>query len=223
MSNEYYVPDNNNDWQAMFLKTDGRLNRLRYLKRQLILLGISILLFILVMAICDNGYGFLTKRGELLITIINLCGFGVSYFLDVRRLHDLNKDNTIAGVILVAGIISNFDSLEGLTEIGGLVTTVGMLYLFFAPGTEGPNKYGPDPLGPTLTAEAGNAEQATNQNNASDIVDAVSNLTGNSQNNLVGNNGVGNLNNLPNPGVNPSNSSNTNVDAEDDGYESNDD
>lgn len=208
---QYYVPDKDDDWQALFLKTDGRLNRLRYFKRQLILLGISMLLLIFVTIICDNGYGFLTKRGDLLITIINLCGFGVSFFLDVRRLHDLDKDSTIASVILIAGIISNFDSLAGLAEIGGLVTTGGMLYLLFAPGVEGTNKYGPDPLGPTITTPAEYGEQNTTQNDASNIADTVSNLTGNSQNNLIGNNSI---NNLPTPGANTSNSAapNTGVD-----------
>lgn len=221
--NQYYVPDNDNDWKALFLKTDGRLNRLRYFKRQMLLLLIVLILVIFVGVACDNGYGYLTQRGERLESIIGLCYLLVSYFLDVRRLHDIGKDSTIAKVILGTGLLSLFESLGGLADIAQLVSAVGSLYLFFTPGTQGPNQYGADPLGPTMTMPTENAEQTTNQNNASDIADTVSNLTGNSQNNIVNNNGASNLNNLSNPEINSSNSLNTNVDAEDEAGSNDDD
>lgn len=212
MSNEYNVPNNNNNGKFTFITTDGRLNRLPYFKLQMFIGLIFVISFVYVGMVYDNGYGYLTKRGEVVMGLIDLAYFGISYCLNVQRLHDLNKDSTIAVILFVIAIFPLFYSDGKLENILQIVTCAGMLYLFFTPGTQGSNKYGPDPLGSTMTDDAGSVEQSTNQNNASDIVDSVSNLTGNSPNNLVGNNGT---NNLPNTGLNSSNNANVNNNEED--------
>ncbi len=56
--------------------------------------------------------------------------------LNVRRLHDMNQTGWIYLGVVVAGALVNFIQLVATIVIGSIK------------GTEGPNKYGPDPLNP---------------------------------------------------------------------------
>ena len=129
-----YVPDNG--VQETFFRQDGRLNRLRYFKRMLVVGIVSSLLNILI--------------GSTLGTLITLYP---QYCLVLRRLHDLGKDNTLALVTIGMGIFTAFipfmdsESILPLLMILGLIGLVIGLYLLFKKGDEGPNQYGPDPLG----------------------------------------------------------------------------
>ena len=111
-------------------KTEGRLNRLRYLKYQVIWYLISAVIgFIL-------GFvsGFLTSDVEsILVTMPTgiwsfIAGVG-GIMLSIRRLHDLDK----SGWWLILSLVP-------------LVNIFFLLYLWLAPGTAGYNRYGQDPL-----------------------------------------------------------------------------
>ena len=143
-----YVPDET--IQDMFFKLNGRLNRMRYFKRYMVyILTLTILVMILSNIFDDE-----------LITLISTASFYISYCLDVRRLQDLNKDATLARIILVFAIISNVVGLSAdeyatdseLMGVLGLQTLLWLpilpiqLYLLFAEGTCGVNRYGADPL-----------------------------------------------------------------------------
>ena len=125
-----------------FFRWDGRLNRLRFLKRLLALFGISIVLYILmgILVLLSGGaamqpdentftgiYGFFT----LLCIPITVS----SYMLMIRRLHDVG----LSGYFILLAFIP-FVSL-------GL-----LLYLLCKHGTEGDNAYGADPLGAACAA-----------------------------------------------------------------------
>ena len=110
--------------------TNGRLNRLRYLKYQLLLTLVSALIgFVL-------GFvgGFLSgdPDGVLVIVPTGIWSIAASIggiMLSIRRLHDLNK----SGWFLLLGLVP-------------LVNVIFILYMWLAPGTVGVNQYGADPL-----------------------------------------------------------------------------
>lgn len=111
-------------------KTEGRLNRLRYFKYQIIWMLISAVIgFIL-------GFigGLLSGNAEsLLVTVPTgmwsfAAGIG-SIMLGIRRLHDLNKSGWFMLLLLIP-----------------LINLVFALYVYLAPGQVGANKYGADPL-----------------------------------------------------------------------------
>ena len=132
--------------QDMFLKTTGRLNRLRYFKRNVVVVLVAFIAFFLGAASL-NSYDFNTF---IKITSILLMPF--IYCLNVRRLQDMNYDNKLAIVLLVIqGIqISEMDMMRYTSSLVGSVTSIismiVSLFLLFKDGTHGTNNYGDDPL-----------------------------------------------------------------------------
>ena len=145
-----YIEDST--FQEMFLKPSGRLNRLRFFKRGLILGLINIALIIIIESIFSDQYGIPNSTADLLTKIVGVAFLVPSYFLDVRRLQDMNKNNQLA-IVNVAigfiGVIANtndpFD-VSPIVVIAGIVAVGIILYLLFTDGTHGTNAYGPDPL-----------------------------------------------------------------------------
>lgn len=110
--------------------TEGRLNRLHYIK-YMVILAITAGLSTFVMSsmatfLTGDPNGFLVN----LITGIWALIAGVgNAMLMIRRLHDLGK--------------SGYFVLIALIPVIGFVFSI---YLFFAPGQYGANEYGDDPL-----------------------------------------------------------------------------
>lgn len=106
--------------------TDGRLNRLRYLKYQVF--------WSLTVAIVGFIGGFVTSDAEsILITvparILSLVGSIGGIMLTVRRLHDLDKSGWFILLALVP-----------------IVNMFFAIYVLFFKGTDGSNRFGADPL-----------------------------------------------------------------------------
>lgn len=152
---EQYVPDDT--MQKTFLSMKGRLNRLRYFKRTLALSLLSTLLCMIIDAALYDG--------EFVESILVLAFLYPQYCLDVRRLMDMDKESGLAkcklGIGILGGLFMCVYGWEAFTApkaygvdarvigIMGVAWLVGVaisLYLLFAGGTEGKNKYGPDPL-----------------------------------------------------------------------------
>lgn len=139
--------------EEMFLKTTGRLNRLRYFKRSVLLILITLLVSLPFAVVFSDSMGNLTAEGDIIAAVINLVMLFPSYCLDVRRLHDMDKDDTLAKINFVLGVAIIFSGngdpfeLSTLEVIVSLLITVILIYMLFVPGTNGENKYGPDPLG----------------------------------------------------------------------------
>lgn len=139
-----YVPDQG--FKEMFLKTSGRLNRKRFLKRVLLLAVVFTVLASVLIGIM--GMRTYMRYFWLLSLILGIPGMIFTYCLYVRRLQDLNKDNKLAIVTVVIQIVSiaGMQHLGMLSSILGLVNFIIALCLLFKDGTHGPNRYGPDPL-----------------------------------------------------------------------------
>ncbi|WHO76167.1 DUF805 domain-containing protein [Rhizobium sp. BT03] len=126
----------------------GRASRAEYwwyvLFYVLVLLAIGIL--------CNVVASFSDFRDGVpppLALLFFLCGlvllamFLPAIAVQVRRFHDRN----ISGWWYLALLIGNF------VPYIGLIAVIAILVINVLPGTEGPNKFGPDPLRPEARAE----------------------------------------------------------------------
>lgn len=135
-----------------FFNYEGRLNRKRYIFRNLALWGISFALYVLMIILIviiamvaqphspDDeamlGGGALLLYGLFFLLCLPLTVS--AYMLMIRRLHDLN--------------LSGFFCLLTLVPFVNLGLEI---YLLFKQGTVGDNEYGPDPLDPAGYVYAG--------------------------------------------------------------------
>lgn len=139
--------------REMFLKSSGRLNRLRYFKRSIIVGIFKVLMMLVLLVMLKLSNVDLDDLDLFHIIIVVYIVFIVPfYFLYVRRLQDLNKNNTIAIIRTVSGLVLLFltaseDETTWLSFIMSLTTLYIDLYLLFADGTHGRNDYEVDPLG----------------------------------------------------------------------------
>ena len=110
--------------------TEGRLNRLAYLKYMLLLALIAGLSTFVLSSMAT----FLTgdPNGSLVKAVTAIWGLvaGVgNVMLMIRRLHDLGRSGYFALIAIIP-----------------LIGFIFSIYLFFAPGQVGWNQYGADPL-----------------------------------------------------------------------------
>ena len=141
------------DFQSLFLKREGRLNRLRYFKRSMAIMGIEFLAAFFVGMIFSDDIGNISTSGEIIISIVGILALIPGYCLDVRRLHDLDKDEVLAyvnaalgAIFAIAGTNFDLDNMPFYLVALSLPSFAISVYLFFFAGTVGPNKYGQDLL-----------------------------------------------------------------------------
>jgi uncharacterized membrane protein YhaH (DUF805 family) len=121
-SSELSTPSNSfaTNTKPEWFSIEGRLNRMDYFLRVLIMLPVALI-----------GFGFIEAGGKkpvfALIGLLLLLGaVGVNVFQQIKRLHDLD----LSGWFALLGCIPIVNLFFGL-------------YVLFCPGTEGPNQYGP--------------------------------------------------------------------------------
>ena len=141
-----------------FFKSGGRINRQRYFLRTLVVITVCLLL------------GSIPFVGAV---IAGIAGCWSHYCLETKRLHDLNKGNTLAIIRLIfsvvaipilisvafSSILNNEPSIPNIFDendflgmlflamVAGLpIYWMMSLYLLLTSGTVGTNKYGADPL-----------------------------------------------------------------------------
>ncbi len=143
-----YVPDTT--IKEMFWTGESRLNRLRFLKRNLALAGFVFITFFAIYLALGITSEFSEMTDELLLqhpaillstAFLQIFTAVISYKLDVRRLKDIGKGKLLAVINLIIGLVG-----AGFYIISVISVAIS-LYLLFAPGAKGPNMYGPDPLG----------------------------------------------------------------------------
>lgn len=139
-----------------FFRRDGRLNRWRYFKRVFLLGVIEMLILSVIFLIDVNALGEMSTLGNAVVNLVCFAGMIPFYCLSVRRLHDMNKGDTLIranialDVFLTIARGKNFLVTEPSFLLNGLSTLSGVigLYILLCPGTSGANQYGSDPLAP---------------------------------------------------------------------------
>ena len=109
----------NEAFMEKFTKVDGRLNRLRFFLRSLVLGLLATAVGVVLMAVVSETVG------TVVYTLLILGQFP----LDIRRCHDMGKSGWLTLLLFVP-----------------FVNMIWVLVLLFKKGTEGENAYGPDPL-----------------------------------------------------------------------------
>ena len=157
-SHNAYVEDTT--FKEMFFKTTGRLNRLRFFKRNLVVVLINLIPQVMTFLVMAFAPAYVYEFAAL-TAIIYFMTLPMYYFLMVRRLHDMNRDNKIAIALIVFTVVVAMTQQEttqiGSDGIGEIITAVMMLvitipffimalYITFKDGTHGENDYGADPL-----------------------------------------------------------------------------
>ena len=121
---EVYTEDKT--MQEMFIKTTGRLNRLRYFKRVMVVTVATLAIGFPFFMIFSDEWGNLTSFGNMITIIIGIIALFPMYCLDVRRLQDMDKDNTIAKISFV---ISAITVIIAPDDVFTMDTSVAIVYL----------------------------------------------------------------------------------------------
>lgn len=125
---------NNTQFNSSPLSANGRFGRLAYLGWNMLVFLVTILFAFVVgaiMAIVAPNLALSTTDGSLSIpliiifTIFYIALIYFSFIFAIRRLHDLNKTGWLSLLILIP-----------------LINFLFILYLIFAPGSDGINNYG---------------------------------------------------------------------------------
>ena len=137
-----------------FFKRDGRLNRLRYFKRMILIGVIESLLLGVIIVMNVNALFEMSPNGMIAFKAASIVGLIPIFCLTVRRLHDIDKDESLAYVFCALNVATTISIDEKfltaepsmLMNLASSVSAVIGLYLLLCSGTEGDNKYGSDPL-----------------------------------------------------------------------------
>ena len=122
---------------AHFFTWRGRLNRMRHCKRQMAAFGLMCAAMLLLNSVIDLLSPHVRYSESVtwiiiaFIVLVVLAYTVSSVMLQIRRLHDLN----LSGFFLLLRLVP-------------FVDVIICLYLTFAKGTTGDNRFGHDPLGP---------------------------------------------------------------------------
>ena len=132
----------------IFFKREGRLNRWRYFKRNVVLGIISSFIMVVIELFFGNINENISTTGNVLLFVAMMLILVPSYCLVVRRLHDMDRDELLAKVYIAGCAASYFLSFVLKYDFMPLsvVMVIVALYILFEPGTYGTNKYGADPL-----------------------------------------------------------------------------
>ena len=137
-----------------FFRRDGRLNRWRYFKRNLVIFFVAMIILLGIIIVDVNALGHLSSFGNNAVKFFSAAVQVPIFCLMVRRLHDMNKNETLAYVAIglsLAGtlfqgndfLVTEPSTLENLLNVvSGFIN----LYILLCPGTHGVNQYGADPL-----------------------------------------------------------------------------
>jgi uncharacterized membrane protein YhaH (DUF805 family) len=142
------------DWKYLLTDLDGRINRKPYW------IGILVLL-VIGLGLQAIGYG---NGGEALAIIFGLVLLYPSFAINVKRAHDRDRPTWLVVVFFAVLILLNVLQLLGLGQTADGPTTLYLViaipwfifavYLFVElaclRGTSGDNRYGPDPLAPSV-------------------------------------------------------------------------
>lgn len=137
-----------------FFTTHGRISRMTFLKREvmLILMAFALVFLVEICFIAYTLFGATLPEWTAVITPLIMIVIWISdYCLNVKRLHDFGKDATLAKIFLAFGIMANVyyiafplaaDLLTPFTIFDSVVNLGFLAYLLYMRGDEGANEYG---------------------------------------------------------------------------------
>lgn len=137
-----------------FFRRDGRLNRLRYFKRNVVLFVVELIILTVITTAGTNDLDEFSQGSLIVFKVVSIAVMIPFCCLMIRRLHDLNMSETLAYVsfalIVVSILMDGKDMLKTeptlLEDVLNTVNFIISLYVLFWPGTNGDNRYGSDPL-----------------------------------------------------------------------------
>ncbi len=139
------------DWNYLYNRFDGRLNRKPYwIANAILILAGTVLQTIVIRTL-----GF---AAALIFTLI---WFYPAFALNVKRAHDRNRPTWLMAIFFVLLVIMILMQVFGVDQVDDEPTTAFLIvgiswfalaFFFFVDfgflrGTVGPNRFGPDPLG----------------------------------------------------------------------------
>lgn len=157
---------------SLMTTTDGRIGRKQWWMGLLIIIAVAIVVSI-ILAIISGGNVAIMAWGGFIVSLVLLWP---SYCIGLKRRHDRDNDGKDLIALIAVSVLLNLLQVLGVgvttMDVNGTAVPVpdmwlmviqGVVFLFaiymlvqvgFLKGTDGPNRYGPDPLG-------GGAEAAT--------------------------------------------------------------
>lgn len=144
------------DYQTLLFSFSGRINRAKYW------LGVGLLIayWIVVAIVLSILYYALGSIGYILAMVLGLAaivgGMWAGLGIGIKRLHDRDKSGWWLVLFwIVPGFLSGIGNVSGTETMGLLfnltsfaVSLWGFVEIGCLRGTEGPNRFGPDPLPP---------------------------------------------------------------------------
>jgi uncharacterized membrane protein YhaH (DUF805 family) len=124
------------DWRWLLLSFEGRINRAKFWLCVLLLMAVYLVAYVVIGVAFGgvnydaNGIPQVSGTAWALVVVLWLAGLYMSLAIYAKRWHDRDKSGWWTLIVLVPII----GSIWLLVECGCL------------PGTEGPNRFGPDPL-----------------------------------------------------------------------------
>ncbi len=137
-----------------FFTTNGRISRMTFLKREvmLILMAFALVFLVETCFIAYTLFGATLPEWTAVITPLIMIVIWISdYCLNVKRLHDFGKDATLAKIFLAFGLMANayyiafptaIDFVTPFTIFDSVVNLGFLAYLLYMRGDEGANEYG---------------------------------------------------------------------------------
>lgn len=157
MTNEFLksemVTENKETLQEKFFTTTGRIDRLTFFKRLMMLIGAGFLLTF-ISAIITIPIEYSLGIQDSMLSNIAMCGvmlatFFPEYCLTTKRLHDIGQDETLAKIFIGIGILElglTFAAVGTtiylIAEALSVVSLIFTIYLLFKKGDNNANEYG---------------------------------------------------------------------------------
>ena len=150
------------DWRKLFFSIEGRLNRKPYWLAALALIAVVLAIGLGGALVAAAMSGEAARWSVLVaVAIAVLVTLWPGLAISVKRLHDRGKSAWWLLVFyLLPGILDGIQRLLPGEDIGAVfslaaaaISIWALLELGFLKGTQGANRYGPDPLGGTADAE----------------------------------------------------------------------
>ncbi len=121
-----YIPDEG--IKEKYFRCDNRLNRKRFFMRHCVLWLTSLLIGAII-GFCCAAFNLPAKSCNIISLILTLPLSISAIMLNIRRMHDMNKSGWWLLLVFVP-----------------FINLLFVLYMFFAKGTQGSNRFGANPI-----------------------------------------------------------------------------